>query len=96
MDSLQIAQFVIVYVDGNRKKQPGISSIYEFVVIVFDKIRVLFVPCSDKSVDLGLYSGFFYFGTGNPVLIRWWRYIPFRQACFTLTVLEKKKTNLRR
>ena len=97
VDGFQVGEFVLLNVHGDGKEQTRISSIYEFVAIVFDKVCVFFVAGCHQSVNLGFNAGLLRFGCRGRSRgrCRRWRNIPFRQSGFPLSILEQKEPNLR-
>ena len=96
MHSLQIGQFIVCQVHSNSKEQPSISSINEFVGIVFNEIGVFFISSRNESVDFRFDARLLGFSgcRGASVGGRWRRNVPFGKAGLALAILQKEKSNL--
>jgi len=94
MNGFQIGQLVVLNVHGNGKKEPGVASVNEFVVVVFDKVCVFLVPGRYQSMDLGFDAALFRFDRRRTRgRRRWWRDVPLGQSGFPLSILEQKESN---
>ena len=95
MYRFKVAQFIVICVNRNSKKQAGVSSVDQFVIVVFDKIGVFLVACGHQPVYFRFNADFFQFRvhrTAQSGCRR--RDIPFTQTGLPLAILQQDKPNL--
>lgn len=86
--SFKVAQFIVICVHRNSEKQTGISSVDQFVIVVFNKICVFFVACGHQPVYFRFNADFFQFRADRTAHRGGWRRdIPFTQPSFPLAIL---------
>jgi hypothetical protein len=80
MDGLEICELVVVRVYADAEEETGVSSVNDFIIAKFDEVGLVFlVARSYQTMNLSAQAD---------LLVVVVRNIPFRQAGFTLTILE--------